>query len=72
MRAILPEVHVVRVSGGASCWLTGPEWLDTRVLAEAAPRRGILIEPGIRALGALMCERASEAGASLRGAVASD
>ncbi|HET7635973.1 MAG TPA: PLP-dependent aminotransferase family protein [Burkholderiales bacterium] len=42
----LPDTEVVPASGGASCWVSGPQWLDTRVLADAASQRGILIEPG--------------------------
>ncbi|MGH8802122.1 MAG: aminotransferase class I/II-fold pyridoxal phosphate-dependent enzyme, partial [Casimicrobiaceae bacterium] len=44
--AHLPETQVVPVTGGASCWVSGPAWLDTRALAEEAAARGILIEPG--------------------------
>ncbi len=32
--------------GRSSVWLRGPEWLDARALAQAAERRGVLIEPG--------------------------
>ena len=32
--------------GRSSVWLRGPASLDTRTLAEAAARRGVLIEPG--------------------------
>lgn len=46
VRAHLPDSTVVPVTGGASCWVSGPTWLDTRVLADAAAKRGILIEPG--------------------------
>jgi GntR family transcriptional regulator/MocR family aminotransferase len=42
----VPEVSYVPVSGGASCWVSGPEWLDARELAGAAAKRGVLIEPG--------------------------
>lgn len=42
----LPEVRFVPVSGGASCWVTGPTWLDATRLAAAAVQHGILIEPG--------------------------
>jgi GntR family transcriptional regulator/MocR family aminotransferase len=42
----LPDTRVVPVSGGASCWVSGPHWLDTRALADAAAQRGVLIEPG--------------------------
>ncbi len=46
VRANLPDSKVLPVAGGASCWVSGPPWLDTRALARAAARRGILIEPG--------------------------
>lgn len=42
----LPETTHVPITGGASCWVTGPEGLDARALAEAAAARGVLIEPG--------------------------
>jgi GntR family transcriptional regulator/MocR family aminotransferase len=42
----LPDTEVVPASGGASCWVSGPPWLDTRMLAVAATQRGVLIEPG--------------------------
>jgi GntR family transcriptional regulator/MocR family aminotransferase len=42
----LPEVHYKTVSGASSYWLRFPDHVDTRVLAEAAARRGVLIEPG--------------------------
>ena len=42
----IPEVSYVPVVGGASCWVSGPEWLDARELAGAAAKRGVLIEPG--------------------------
>jgi GntR family transcriptional regulator/MocR family aminotransferase len=42
----LPEARYVPVSGGASCWVTGPDWLDAAQLAAAAEPHGILIEPG--------------------------
>jgi Transcriptional regulators containing a DNA-binding HTH domain and an aminotransferase domain (MocR family) and their eukaryotic orthologs len=32
--------------GGVSLWMTGPDRLDARKLAELAQRRGVLIEPG--------------------------
>lgn len=46
IHAHLPDTRVVPVTGGASCWVSGPDWLDTRALAAAAAGRGILIEPG--------------------------
>jgi GntR family transcriptional regulator/MocR family aminotransferase len=42
----LPSTTYVPVSGGASCWVSGPAWLDSRVLAHAAEERSVLIEPG--------------------------
>jgi GntR family transcriptional regulator/MocR family aminotransferase len=42
----LPQASVVPATGGASCWVTGPGWLDARSLASAAAERGVLIEPG--------------------------
>jgi GntR family transcriptional regulator / MocR family aminotransferase len=44
--AHLPEARYVPVSGGASCWVEGPPWLDATRLAEDAQEAGILIEPG--------------------------
>ncbi|MCE2516802.1 MAG: GntR family transcriptional regulator, partial [Alphaproteobacteria bacterium] len=32
--------------GGTSFWIKGPDWLDSRKLAEKAAEAGILIEPG--------------------------
>jgi GntR family transcriptional regulator / MocR family aminotransferase len=42
----LPDVRFTTVSGASSCWLRFAEDVDTRALAEAAARRGVLIEPG--------------------------
>jgi GntR family transcriptional regulator/MocR family aminotransferase len=42
----LPRVAHVPVTGGASCWVTGPSWLDARELGRAATAHGVLIEPG--------------------------
>jgi GntR family transcriptional regulator/MocR family aminotransferase len=42
----LPHVHYKTVSGASSYWLRFADHVDTRVLAEAAARRGVLIEPG--------------------------
>ncbi|MCB1905728.1 MAG: PLP-dependent aminotransferase family protein [Rhodocyclaceae bacterium] len=42
----LPQVDYVPVSGGSSCWLTAPDWLDADELAREAKRRGVLLEPG--------------------------
>lgn len=44
--AHLPEARYVRVTGGASCWIEGPAWLDAMRLAADAQDAGILIEPG--------------------------
>jgi len=41
-----PMLTATVVSGGGSCWIRGPEWLDAQVLATAAERQGVLIEPG--------------------------
>lgn len=42
----LPDCRYVPVTGGASCWVRGPAWLNARILAAAAEEQGILIEPG--------------------------
>ena len=42
----LPQVTFEPVSGGASCWVQGPKWLDCRQLAQKAEERGVLIERG--------------------------
>jgi GntR family transcriptional regulator/MocR family aminotransferase len=42
----LPESARMAAFGGTSCWVKGPDSLDTRVLAERAAEQGILIEPG--------------------------
>ncbi|WP_333858312.1 MocR-like pyridoxine biosynthesis transcription factor PdxR [Denitromonas sp.] len=42
----LPEVQATPVSGGASCWVRGPDWLDAAELARSAAELGVLIEPG--------------------------
>lgn len=42
----LPEASFVPVAGGASCWVSAPEWLDAQELASSAAERGVLIEPG--------------------------
>ncbi|MBU9362326.1 PLP-dependent aminotransferase family protein [Burkholderia multivorans] len=44
--AHLPDACYVRVTGGASCWVEGPPWLDAVRLAADAQAAGILIEPG--------------------------
>jgi GntR family transcriptional regulator/MocR family aminotransferase len=35
-------------AGGSSLWLEGPRGVDTRYIADAAARRGVIIEPGDR------------------------
>ncbi|CAG0998177.1 HTH-type transcriptional regulator TauR [Burkholderiales bacterium] len=42
----LPDVAVSTAPGAASCWLRFPDGVDTRALATAAERAGVLIEPG--------------------------
>jgi GntR family transcriptional regulator/MocR family aminotransferase len=42
----LPDVDYRSVAGASSFWLRFPEGTDTRALAEAAERAGVLIEPG--------------------------
>lgn len=42
----LPEVRHQPITGGSACWVEGPDWLDAAVLASAAEREGVLIEPG--------------------------
>ncbi len=42
----LPEVAVATAPGASSCWLRFPDGDDTRTIAAAAERRGVLIEPG--------------------------
>lgn len=43
----LPETTHVPISGGSSCWVKGPPWLNARELGKAAAQRGVLIdEPG--------------------------
>ena len=42
----LPEARHVPITGGASCWVEGPPWLDARRLATDAQDHGILIELG--------------------------
>jgi GntR family transcriptional regulator/MocR family aminotransferase len=46
LRQHLPDVTFATVPGASSCWLGFPPAVDTRVLARAAARRGVLIEPG--------------------------
>jgi GntR family transcriptional regulator / MocR family aminotransferase len=42
----LPGVCYPPLTGGSSCWLEGPAWLDARRLAEEARTERVLIEPG--------------------------
>jgi GntR family transcriptional regulator / MocR family aminotransferase len=42
----LPELRASKVTGGASCWVEGPSWLDATRLASDAQALGVLIEPG--------------------------
>lgn len=41
-----PMLAPTRISGGASCWVRGPEGLDADALAQVAAHNGVLIEPG--------------------------
>jgi GntR family transcriptional regulator/MocR family aminotransferase len=42
----LPEARYLPVTGGASCWVEGPPWLDATRLTWEAEAHGVLIEPG--------------------------
>ncbi|MCB1929604.1 MAG: PLP-dependent aminotransferase family protein [Rhodocyclaceae bacterium] len=42
----IPQLTHVPISGGSSCWVTGPDWLDADALCHEAEQRGVLIEPG--------------------------
>jgi GntR family transcriptional regulator / MocR family aminotransferase len=42
----LPDVAFRTVAGASSFWLRFPDGVDTRALAAAAERQGVLIEPG--------------------------
>lgn len=42
----LPDVRFATVAGASSFWLRFADHVDTRTIAEAAARRGVLIEPG--------------------------
>ncbi|PQV46708.1 PLP-dependent aminotransferase family protein [Paraburkholderia sp. BL21I4N1] len=44
--AYLPEARYLPVTGGASCWVEGPPWLDAERLVADAEAHGILIERG--------------------------
>ena len=38
--------HTASHFGGTSFWVKGPDWLDSRALADRAAEMGVLIEPG--------------------------
>ena len=38
--------HTASHFGGTSFWMKGPDWLDSRALADRAAEMGVLIEPG--------------------------
>lgn len=42
----MPDVQAMPISGGASCWVRGPDWLDAGELGRRAEASGVLIEPG--------------------------
>ncbi|GAB1579319.1 PLP-dependent aminotransferase family protein [Bordetella petrii] len=42
----MPDWLATPITGGSSCWLQGPAWLDTGRLAQAALDEGVVIEPG--------------------------
>lgn len=42
----LPEFEVMPISGGSSCWIKGPVWLNASQLCEAALLEGVVVEPG--------------------------
>lgn len=42
----LPGWTMAHNQGGSSVWITGPDRLDARILAEACLEKGVLIEPG--------------------------
>ena len=46
LRTHLPGVRFTTVAGASSFWLRFADHVDTRALAVAAARRGVLIEPG--------------------------
>jgi len=46
LRTHLPDVRFTTVSGASSFWLRFPARVDTRILAERAAERGVLVEPG--------------------------
>ena len=38
--------HTASHFGGTRFWMKGPDWLDSRALADRAAEMGVLIEPG--------------------------
>lgn len=42
----MPKARHIPITGGASCWVEGPPWLDATQLAVDAEAHGILIEMG--------------------------
>ncbi|MEO8508645.1 MAG: PLP-dependent aminotransferase family protein [Betaproteobacteria bacterium] len=46
LHAHMPDVTFRAVTGASSCWLRFPDGVDTRRLAAAAQRHGVLVEPG--------------------------
>jgi GntR family transcriptional regulator/MocR family aminotransferase len=44
----LPDWEATDVPGGTCVWMRGPAGTDTQAMADAAVRRGVLIEPGAR------------------------
>ena len=38
--------HSAAHFGGTSFWVSGPDWLDSRILAKRAMKDGVLIEAG--------------------------
>ena len=46
LRRHAPSLDFVPIGGGASCWVSGPPWLDAQALARDAFDKGVLIEPG--------------------------
>lgn len=42
----LPELRYIPITGGSSCWVEGPDWLDVDQLFHDAKDLGVLIEPG--------------------------
>jgi GntR family transcriptional regulator/MocR family aminotransferase len=46
LKTWLPELTLIPISGGSSCWIKAPLHVDTQRLAEAALKVGVVIEPG--------------------------